>query len=325
MTPSSSRGRERAKATLHHLFVAGQRLGVDILPRHFYSAIPDVHELRRTSLWRAPRSMVGVDGLDSEQQLVLLRSWLSSAVLDLLDGTDVHAEACRENGAVGFGPSEASVLFAFVASQRPAKVLQVGAGVSTAVVLAAAAAVGHSVELVCVDPFPTPYLTRLADEGRIRLDRRPAQEVGLEDLTALADGDLFFVDSTHTVKPGSEVNRIVFEVLPRLEAGVWVHVHDVWFPYDYARDVLTRGLFFWNESPLLHAFLIDNARISVQLCTSWLHYAEAAALGEVVPGYRADPGEHGLQAGDAPRGHFPSSAYLRVHPGAPSRRTAAGH
>ena len=260
MSPRSRR--DRIKSLLHYAFISGQRMGVDVLPRHFYSAIPDIRELRRSQQWRAPRSLVGLLGFDKSAQLDTLEGWFPPDVRERLAGRDLQAEASAENGAVGYGPTEATLLYAFVATQRPRRVIQVGAGASTAVILAAAAEVGHDVEIVCVDPFPTDYLVSQHDLGRITLDRRPAQEVPLAELCELQAGDLFFVDSTHTVKPGSEVNRLIFEVLPRLSPGVWIHFHDIWFPYDYARDVLDAGLFFWNESPLLHAFLIDNNRVS---------------------------------------------------------------
>lgn len=308
----TSRRREVAKSALRQVFVAGQRLGVDVLPRHFYSAIPDVRALRASTTWRQPYSLAGLSGFDRDRQLDTLRSWLPDDVRSRIGGRSLRDEASRENGAVGYGPTEATLLYAFAASQRPRRVVQIGAGVSTGVLLAAAREGGHDIDITCVDPFPTDYLVRLDREGLVRLDRRPAQEVPVDELADLDSGDLLFVDSTHTVKPGSEVNRIVLEVLPRLRPGVWVHFHDIWLPYDYPRDLLTDSLFFWNESVLLHAYLADNHRMTTELCCSWLHYEARDELTELVPGYRGQSGHDGLADPDDPDGHFPSATYLRV-------------
>ena len=126
--------RERFKSGLHGLFVFGQRLGVDILPRHFYSSIPDVRELRGSESWRKASSMVGVAGAELEPQMEFLRGCCSPHRERLRRG-GIHEHACRENGEPGYGAIEAEFLYCFVAAKRPRRIVQVGAGVSTAVVL----------------------------------------------------------------------------------------------------------------------------------------------------------------------------------------------
>lgn len=308
---TGSRGRERAKVALHRLFVAGQRFKVDVLPRHFYSAVPDIRELAARQEWRAPSQMPGVRGADVDAQLSELRAWFGAAVVDALTGTDVYEAAVRANEAIGFGPAEAQMLHAFVATRRPRRVVQVGAGVSTAVILDAARTHGLDVRITCVDPYPTPFLSAAAERGDIALIREPAQVVPLEVFTDLGEGDLLFVDSTHTVKPGSEVNRLILEVLPRLSKGVVVHFHDITFPYDYQRDILQGALFFWNESTLLHAFLVDNSRVRILVSGSMLQYARESALRELLP--RFDPRAHDLGLNvDGDLRDFAGSTYLLV-------------
>ena len=138
----------------------------------------------------------------------------------------------------GYGEIEAEVLFGFVASRRPRRVIQIGCGVSTAVMLMAAAKADYKPEIVCIEPYPSAYLREAESKGLIRLVVEPAQVVDFDVIADLGDDDLLFVDSTHAVKPGSEVNYLIHEVLPRLRPGAWVHFHDIYFPYDYARDTL---------------------------------------------------------------------------------------
>jgi len=129
-------------------------------------------------------------------------------------------------------------------------------------------------------------------------------------MTDLSAGDLLFVDSTHTVKPGGEVNRIILEVLPRLGSGVFVHFHDVYFPYDYARNLMSDALFFPLESTLLHAYLINNSRCRILVSLSMLHYATPETIRKSFPHYDAQKNIDGLQ--DTGGEHFPSSAYLLI-------------
>jgi len=167
-------------------------------------------------------------------------------------------------------------------------------------------------EIICIDPFPTQFLVQAAERNEITLHADRAQDVPLEMLTALSPGDLLFVDSTHTVKPGSEVNRLVFEVLPRLTQGVYVHFHDVWFPYDYSWSVLHDDLFFWNESALLHAFMTHNERYVLRLAMSFIHDANPGLLQQLLPAYRPARCENGLRVSLSDGEHTPAAAYLEV-------------
>jgi len=303
--------REQLKSSLHGLFLLGQRLGLDILPRHFYSAIPEIRELQRSESWKRPSSMTGVTGADIGAQISFLRECCLPPLAERLKRGGIHEYACQENGAVGYGPVEAEFLYCFITTKRPNKIVQVGCGVSTAVILLAAKDADYKPQVICVDPFPTGYLTRTAEHKLIELIPKPAQEVDLRILTGLDGGDLLFVDSTHTVRPGSEVNRIILEVLPRLPSGSFVHFHDIYFPYDYQSAVLN-ALFFWEESTLLHAFLIDNQRYSIAVSLSMLHHACPQQMQSLLPNYRPAVMHEGLYTMRQPSGHFPSATYLSV-------------
>jgi hypothetical protein len=306
--------RELGKASLHRVFEAGQRLGVDVLPRSFYSSIPDLTALKSTDSWRRPLSMVGVAGADLDRQMAFVAACCTEALRARTAQGDIVQRACRENGEPGFGAVEADFLHCFIASQRPRKVVQVGSGVSTAVILRAAEEAGFPMEVVAIDPYPTRYLESAARAGRIRLIAEPAQTVAGEELLGVGDGGLLFVDSTHTVQPGGEVNRIILEIVPRLPARSHVHFHDIYFPYDYPPSLLD-GLFFPSESTLLHALLVHNARLEISASLSMLHHGKPDELRRYLPGYAPCPGRDGLSQQGAP-GHFPSSTYLRISDGA---------
>lgn len=293
-----------AKLLLRKGFEAGQAAGVDVLPRHFYSDIPDIRDLKSRTDWRVPRSMIAVAGAGLDEQIAEFQDTCQPDLVGKAEG--VGDRASRANGAIGYGPVEAVVLSCFIARRQPRHVVQIGAGVSTAVILEASS----QTRVTCIDPYPTDYLVGLEREERIRLLNIPAQDVPMETFTQLEAGDLLFVDSTHTVKAGSEVNRIILEVLPRLNPGVWVHFHDILWPYDYQFDLLDETLFFWNESVLLHALLINNPRLRIAFALSWLHNEAPEAIGRAIPSYMPAPTAAGVR--QTRRGHFPTAAYLRV-------------
>ena len=301
--------KDQGKKNLRRVFEVGQRLGVDVLPRHFYSEIPDIRGLKADDRWKDPRAMVGVQGTDPAEQFAFVRHCCPEAIVDRLRRGEIFDQACQANGGAGFGEVEADFLYAFVRSIRPAKVVQVGCGVSTAVIRLAAFEGGFPVQITCVDPYPSAYLRDADRQGWVELVPERAQDVPLERLTDLGVGGLLFVDSSHVVGPGSEVNRIILDVLPRLARGSWVHFHDIFFPFDYQRGLLDDELFFSNESALLHAFLTGNQGYTIRASLSLLHYADRDALRQSLPNYRPGLDDHGLRASD---GHFPASTYLQV-------------
>ena len=297
--------------------------GVDILPRHFYSSIPDLRALTRTSHWRPPMEMVGVIGSEIASQMAFAGECCTPELRARLKTLDLLAYGTAENGEMGYGPAEADFLYCFIATRQPKRIVQVGAGFSTAIILKAAADSGYSVELICVDPFPTDYLKRLSAAGKIRLIPEMAQTVDRNVLVDTGEAGMLFIDSTHTVKVGSEVNRLILDILPRLAGGTYVHVHDIYFPYDYARNLLSDP-FFHSESTLLHAFLIFNSRYALRCSLSMLHYAVPAALQRLLPNYHPQLNDDGLRVPPA-TGHFPSATYLEVpSPGAMDRKRADG-
>jgi hypothetical protein len=302
--------RNSAQRMLHSAFISGQKMGLDILPRHFYSNIPDVTRLRADTGWQEPRSMVGVNGIDLDHQMSNLRAWCEPVSRQVAGDGEIHARACGQNGTDGYGRIESDVLFAFVATQRPRKIIQVGCGVSTAVICEGARAAGYKPEIRCIEPWPNEYLKRAAASGDITLMTSKAQDVEVQTLADLESGDLLFIDSTHAVKPGSEVNQLILEVLPRLAPGCNVHFHDIYFPYDYQASLMTT-LFFSEESTLLHAFLAFNHRYEIVVSMSMLHHSRSREVQEFLPGYRPAMLDRGLY-GESQVGDFPSSIYLRV-------------
>ncbi len=297
----------RSKDLLRSAFEIGQRLKFDILPRHFYSEIPDIRALRGATSWRKPRSFTGVLG-DIDSQM----AWVDGCTKNYRDALRqfaVHKSAVKMNGSdEGYGEVEADFLYCFIRSQRPSQIVQIGCGVSTAVCQQAARDEGYSPHIVCVEPYPTDFLQRENHAGRIELVPQMVQDAGSECASRLRSGDLFFVDSSHTLAPAGEVNLIILEMLPRLASGVCIHFHDIYFPYDYSPDTLSTALFFSHETALLYAFLLMNRDFEIAGSLSMLHHQRLDDLKRLFPDFHPATFEEGLMVKG---GQFPSSIFLR--------------
>ena len=301
--------RSLAKRFARAGFELGQRVRFNVLPLHFYSETPNISALRTSNTWRGPMNMDGVQGKEISHQLAKFNSLWEEVSVAELERLAVYHKAIDANlQGGGYGPVEADVLFAFIVHYRPARVVQIGCGVATAIILQAAEYVAYEPDIVCVEPFPSPYLEECHRQGRVHLIRQGAEAVDMDVFLSFKPGDFLFVDSTHCVRPGSEVNRIILNILPCLASDIHVHFHDIYFPYDYQRGILTHELFFHSESTLLHALLVGNAKLGIMFSLSMLHYAAPEAITKQLPYYRPQPSADGLAT--AQDGHFPSATYL---------------
>ncbi len=146
---------------------------------------------------------------------------------------------------------DAAALYALVREKRPRRIVEVGSGHSTRFMARAVRDGGLSTEITAIDPEPR---ADIAATGAV-LVRDTVQGAGLDAFERLASGDVLFIDSSHILMPGTDVDLLLNRVLPRLGKGVLVHVHDVFLPDDYPSEWEWRG---YNEQ-LGVAALIQGA------------------------------------------------------------------
>lgn len=301
--------RRFVKAFSFKAFHILDRVGIHILPKHYYSPVADYAWLRSNrALWQGPASLAGVRWELGEQL-----AWLQEVTAPFhaeVANPEFYSRLVRSGMGPGFGPIEAQVLYCFIRSFGPARVVEVGGGVSSAVMaLAAAANVRDGkpgTEITSIEPFPS---AKLIDLPGVRVIPDLCQAVSRDVFDEIQAGDLLFIDSSHSVKTGSEVHRLYLEVIPALPEHVFVHVHDIYLPYLYARDVL-ENYFDPQETALVLALLTNNDRLAVLCCLSALHHMRSDELGTLLSDYRAQTNDAGLRGGGEPHGHFPSSLWL---------------
>jgi hypothetical protein len=188
-------------------------------------------------------------------------------------------------GQPAFCHADAIYLYGMLRKCAPKRVIEVGCGYSSAVGLDTTETfLGGSTHYTFIEPYPDVLndLLRPNDLTRHRLIAQPVQDVPLSIYDDLGDGDILFIDTSHVTKVGSDVNHLFFNVMPRLRPGVLVHIHDIFYPFDYPAEWYAEGR-AWNEAFLTRAFLQHNDTYRIMLYASFAGWRFEPWLREHMP------------------------------------------
>ncbi len=251
-------------------------------PGHYYSPIVSVDEIKlnQERIWKSNEvsKIKGID-LKTDDQLALVKSF--EAYYDELPFQATRDSETRyqfENGLYSY--TDGIILYSIMRALKPKRIVEVGSGYSSALLLDVNQRFfQNSIELTFVEPYPE-RLNKLINES----DRRSAtimvdfvQSVSLDVFKELDAGDILFIDSSHVVKTGSDVHFLLFEILPILKSGVYIHFHDVFYPFEYPKQWVFEGK-NWNEDYFLKAFLMYNHDFTICLFADYLHKYHAHAF-----------------------------------------------
>lgn len=296
--------RRRRIRLLHKVFA---RLGFAIVRRDdFYSTLPVLDEIERTrARWDRPSSLGGVTvdvaGM-KDRFAVLAQRWED----DFERTTGDYLANQRRGFGPGYPRLDARTLYYMLREHKPGAYLEVGSGLSTFYATTAARRnedEGSPMKITCVEPYPFDALREIPG---FELIRGFVQDVPLERFQALESGDVLFIDSSHALKIDSDVAYLFLEVLPALKPGVFVHIHDVPFPYNvpFPADHWLFGErwpVYWNEAMVVQTFLAFNNAFEVLLSTPLIRHHDEDFLARHVPDY--------VRLADEP--NPPSSLWLR--------------
>lgn len=263
------------KLISHGLFLARNhpqvldRWGYHIRPIHYYEPIPDFRSITSEQLERR-REFSSID-FRWDYQLRLLHE-LATQYRDELRNKDFENDY--------FNGFDAAVYYSLIRHLRPRRVIEIGSGYSTRFARRALTSNEDGGILTCIEPHPE----RLNGPGlNIELIQKPVEQIHVEFFLQLEANDILFIDSSHTVKFGSDVCYAFLDVLPIIKPGVWVHVHDIFFPHDYPAEWLLKRRLALNEQYLLEAFLSFNREFQVELANHWLTLDHNSAVQELWP------------------------------------------
>jgi hypothetical protein len=255
-------------------------------PGHFYSPVNAPEEVSRDAerIFKIPESVPGVD-LNVEEQLRTLEA--IKGYYAELPFKPERSEGLRyyfDNPMYSY--SDAICLYGMIRHLRPRRFVEVGSGFSSCVVLDTNELFfGDAISCTFIEPHPQALLSLLkpGDERRVEIAATPLQKIGLDLFSSLSEGDILCVDSTHVSKAGSDVNYLLFEILPALSAGVHVHFHDIFYPFEYPRQWICDLRISWNEAYLLRAFMQYNDAFKIVLFNTYLEQFYAAYFLKEMP------------------------------------------
>jgi predicted O-methyltransferase YrrM len=240
---------------------------------HFYSPLPSLREVNRARgrlFAPPPEALPGIE-LNEAAQLALLKEVKRYyGTLPFPSERAAERRYFYENPAYSY--SDAIFLYGMIRHAAPRRIVEVGSGHSSCVMLDTAELFldGH-VDFTFIEPYPDRLLSLLKPEdlGRVKILAQRVQDIALEPFLALERNDILFIDSSHVMKIGSDVHHLLTEILPRLHPGVYVHIHDVFYPFEYPEEWITEGR-AWNEAYALRAFLTFNDVFEIVLFNTYL-------------------------------------------------------
>src|SRR5215831_6769840 len=212
-------------------------------PGHVYSPIPTQAEvLSHVESMRAGNEVRDIR-FNHREQFDALQAF--AGFYDDLPFPKQRSETCRYyyDQSVFCYP-DAIFLYSFLRQIKPARIIEVGSGFSSAVILDTVDLFFHATpEITFVEPYPVRLNQLLSEADRkiVQILERRVQDVPVDVFLSLRAGDLLFIDSSHVLKCGSDLQFLLFEVLPQLPVGVYVHFHDVFETFEYPEEWLRRG------------------------------------------------------------------------------------
>jgi len=277
-----------------------ERLGIHVLPVHYYTPIPDTRVLRKKDgLWYRELPLAGVE-LNVEGQKCLLETICPPLQDEYVsfprDKTANPLQYYLNNGSFGFVSGQ--MHYCIIRHFKPKRIIEVGSGYSTLVSLSAIDKNnrgGYPCDLISIEPYPLKFLEN--DALDIKVIKKKVEDMNTVFFESLSENDLLFIDSSHTVKIGGDVNFLILEVLPKLNKGVIVHIHDIQFPYDYFQASTLQNHLFWQEQYLVQAFLAYNETFKVLWCASYMHHKHPELMTKYFSPY--------------PRNRVPTSLYIQ--------------
>jgi hypothetical protein len=256
------------------------KVGVFPIRNHYEEPLFDIRNLRKSL--RINRELPGIDWNVKEQIDILDHFKYNNELLDISSTTTDNLSFYWGNGV--FESGDAEYWYNIIRSIKPKLIIEVGSGYSTRMAIKAIRKnrdenPDYRCKHVCIDPYENPWLESL----NVSLIREKVENVDKGIFKALKENDILFIDSSHMIRPQGDVLFEYLEILPILNKGVIVHIHDIFSPKDYLDEWILNGACFWNEQYLLEAFLTSNDSWKIIGALNYLHHNHYDKLKEKSP------------------------------------------
>lgn len=255
-------------------------------PGHFASPIPSLKEIRNNkhSLFSKKNKELGGIDLNLTAQKELLKKLVE--YYSEFDPPAVKASSYRyyHNNSM-FGFNDALTLFTMLRHFKPKKIIEIGSGYSSALFVDINEKYfANNSTLTCIEPYPETLKNTLnkSDFENVRLIDKKIQDVPLEAFKELNENDILFIDTSHVLKIGSDLSTIFFDILPVLNNKAIIHIHDIFWPFEYPESTITTGR-IWNENYFLRAFLQFNQNYKILYFNSFMENNFSETYKQALP------------------------------------------
>lgn len=258
-------------------------------PGHFYSPLIDGTEedhRHLVDLWNLKQKVVALPGVDvrSAKMWELLKSIgkSNSEFSDYKTKKDIRFRFDNDQ----FGQTDANFLFLMLRFLKPKKIIEVGSGWSSALMLDLNQFYSKTpAQLTFIEPYTDRLNSAIkkSDKKNCDIIASGVQGVPIKDFKKLQSGDVLFIDNSHVSKTGSDVNYLFLQVLPQLNKGVYIHVHDIFYPFEYPIQWVVEDRRNWNEIYVLHALLIGSNMFEIVMWSSYLSAQDKKKFASAVP------------------------------------------
>ncbi len=242
---------------------------------HFYSPIVLIENIKKREfeIWgRDVNDKINGIDLRTEEQIRLINDFTNYYYeLPFKSEKQTHLRYYFDNGYYSY--TDGIILYSIIRHFKPKRIVEAGAGFSSAIMLDTNCLFfNNKIELTFIEPYPERLYTLMSEEDKknVTVYETDIQSVPIDIFKTLQAGDILFVDSSHVVKTGSDVNFILFNILPILQTGVLIHFHDVFYPFEYPKEWVLGG-YNWNEDYFIRAFLMYNNKFEILIFSSFLH------------------------------------------------------
>lgn len=281
------------KAGVHRLPCCKRALlGVGVFPvlNHYFEPLFDYRSLRHPL--DQDRHLPGIDW-NGPGQLAVLGEF---SFAEEIRAMAAERQFNFDNNS--FRTGDAEFFYSLIRLKKPKRLIEIGSGNSTLMAINAirkneAENPGYHCRHICIEPYEVPWLEKTG----VTVVRQKVEEIGRKIFAELDSGDILFIDSTHVIRPQGDVPFEYLELLPTLNKGVIVHIHDIFSPKDYPRERLVDEVRLWNEQYLLEAFLTGNPQWKIIGAVNWLRHHHFEPLREKCPYLTPDeePGSFYMQ------------------------------
>lgn len=261
---------------------------------HFYSPIVSPEDIKKRESQIYPplkNKLVGIDLKEDEQKKMFSVSF-QKFYNEIPFSEEVSVTNRYHYNNKYFGHADATSLYFAIRQFKPKRIIEVGSGFSSAVMLDVNERFfNNAIKLSFIEPYPERLYSLLRNNDRdfTEVKVSDVQSVDLEYFTQLRENDILFIDSTHVSKTGSDVNYLLFDILPRLNKGVIIHIHDIFFPFEYPKEwvIYGNGRFGWNEAYILRAFLMYQVDYEIVIFNDFMQSFHKQGVLKDMPNYTA--------------------------------------